>query len=64
MSNDIIRGRRLTDLESHIFNEWQGLNFNISEEELNEIIDKLIAVPNINPIPLQDIKMAMNKITE
>lgn len=35
---DIIRGRRLSDLESEIFHGWQDLYSGISDEVLNDVI--------------------------
>jgi len=35
---DIIRGRRMTDLESKIFHGWIDILNTIDEEELTEII--------------------------
>ena len=52
---EVIRGHRMTDLESMIFYGWQDLN-SISVEELNRIINKLNEVPMINPIPLDELK--------
>ena len=52
---EVINGRRMTDLESKVFHSWQDLNL-ISTEELNRIIDKLNEVPMINPIPLDELK--------
>jgi len=39
-SEEIIRGRRMTDLESKIFHEWTDILNYINEEELNEILEK------------------------
>lgn len=36
--DNMIRGRRLTDLESHIFNERQDLNYGVNNETLNEVL--------------------------
>jgi hypothetical protein len=35
---DIIKGRRMTDLESKIFNEWTDLLSGVDNEEIDEIL--------------------------
>jgi hypothetical protein len=39
---DVIRGRRLTDLESHIFNEWQDLNCGVNDKVIDEVLKPFI----------------------
>jgi hypothetical protein len=39
---DIIRGRKMTDLESKIFHGWTDLLNGVSQEELDEILEPYI----------------------
>jgi hypothetical protein len=38
--NDIIKGRRMSDLESNIFHYWVDVLYIIDKEELDRILEK------------------------